>query len=193
MPSFRCSATRTFSSTDRCANTAEIWNERTTPRRAIAAGCSCVMSSPSKTILPEVGVRNLVSRLKQVVLPAPFGPISAWIVPRRTRRLTLSTATKPLNSLVRSGVSRMKSEALMVTLPASPPRRCVRRRATSMRGVAMAGAAVAAELGLVDADRDRGDRPRRKRRTPARRTSRRPRARPRRRCCSRASGSARAP
>ena len=36
VPSLRCSATRTFSSTVRCGNTAEIWNERTTPRRAIA-------------------------------------------------------------------------------------------------------------------------------------------------------------
>src|ERR1044072_5157281 len=58
---------------------------------------------------PRVGCRNLVSRLKQVVLPAPFGPISAWIVPRSTRRLTPFTATKPANSLVRSSVSRMVS------------------------------------------------------------------------------------
>src|SRR5665213_1989688 len=56
---------------------------------------------------PEVGVRNFVSRLKQVVLPAPFGPISAWIVPRRTFRSTLSTATKPLNSFVSACVCRM--------------------------------------------------------------------------------------
>jgi hypothetical protein len=32
--------------------------------------------------LAAVGVRNLVSRLKQVVLPAPLGPISAWMPPR---------------------------------------------------------------------------------------------------------------
>ena len=30
--------------------TAEIWNERITPRRAIAAGCSGVMSLPSNRI-----------------------------------------------------------------------------------------------------------------------------------------------
>jgi hypothetical protein len=47
VPSFRCSATRTFSSTERWANTAEIWNERTTPIRAIATGVSAVMSRPS--------------------------------------------------------------------------------------------------------------------------------------------------
>ena len=59
-----------------------------------------------------MGVRKCVSRLKQVVLPAPFGPISAWIVPRRTRRLTSLTATKPLNSLVSCRVSRIVSSAM---------------------------------------------------------------------------------
>src|ERR1700722_204616 len=58
---------------------------------------------------PRVGCRNLVSRLKQVVLPAPFGPISAWMVPRATRSATPRTATKPANSLVRSSVSRIAS------------------------------------------------------------------------------------
>src|SRR6266571_974273 len=61
---------------------------------------------------PCVGLRNLVKRLKQVVLPAPFGPINAWIVPRSTRRLTSRTATKPANSLVRPSVSRTMSLAI---------------------------------------------------------------------------------
>jgi hypothetical protein len=47
--------------------------------------------------------------LKQVVLPAPFGPISAWMWPRRTLRLTSWTATKPANSFVSPRVSRMNS------------------------------------------------------------------------------------
>ena len=37
-PRCLCSAMRTFSSTLRCGNTAEIWNERTTPSRATSAG-----------------------------------------------------------------------------------------------------------------------------------------------------------
>src|SRR5213082_3914067 len=61
---------------------------------------------PWYTMRPRVGRKNLVSRLKQVVLPAPLGPISAWMVPRATRRLTPLTATKPANSLVRLSVSR---------------------------------------------------------------------------------------
>ena len=124
----RCSATRTFSSTVRCGNTAEIWNERMTPRRAICAGFSLRdVVRRRRRSCPRVGVRNLVSRLKQVVLPAPLGPISAWMVPRRTCRLTLSTATKPLNSLVSSRVSRMMSPLrrapLMPRASCEPPRR----------------------------------------------------------------------
>ena len=37
-PRCRCSATRTFSSTVRCGNTAEIWKLRTRPSRATSAG-----------------------------------------------------------------------------------------------------------------------------------------------------------
>ena len=75
------------------------------------AACA-VMSWPLKMMRPRVGLRNLVSRLKQVVLPAPFGPIKAWMVPRLTRRLTPLTATKPANSLVRSSVSRIISSLI---------------------------------------------------------------------------------
>ena len=46
VPRLRWSAARTFSSTVMCGNTAEIWDERTMPRRAVCAGFSCVMSSP---------------------------------------------------------------------------------------------------------------------------------------------------
>ncbi len=92
---------RTFSWTVRFGNTAEIWNERTKPVRAMAAGRDPVISLPLKKIWPRVGVRKCVRRLKQVVLPAPLGPISAWMLPRRMVRLTSLTATNPLNSLVK--------------------------------------------------------------------------------------------
>ncbi|MCY1539664.1 hypothetical protein D9M68_752610 [compost metagenome] len=76
-PVLRCKPMRTFSSTVRWGNTAEIWNDRMMPRRAICAGRSPVMSMPLNLMLPEVGDRNLVRRLKHVVLPAPLGPIKA--------------------------------------------------------------------------------------------------------------------
>src|SRR5437667_5690074 len=65
---------------------------------------------------PRVGERKCVRRLKQVVLPAPFGPMRAWMLPRRTRRLTSLTATKPRNSLVSPSVSRMSSAAMAGTM-----------------------------------------------------------------------------
>ena len=93
---------RTFSSTVRCGNTAEIWNERIMPRRAICAGLVPGDVARRCRRSGRASARgNCVSRLKQVVLPAPFGPISAWMLPRRTFRDTSWTATKPLNSLVR--------------------------------------------------------------------------------------------
>ena len=49
---------RTFSSTVRCGNTAEIWNERTRPSRATSAGASAVMSRPLKTMRPRVGLQE---------------------------------------------------------------------------------------------------------------------------------------
>ena len=99
VPRPRCSAMRTFSSTVRLGNTAEIWNERITPRRATSAGLSRVMSWPLKRIVPAVGCRNLVSRLKVVVLPAPLGPISAWIAPRRTLQVHVVDRDEPLELL----------------------------------------------------------------------------------------------
>src|SRR5208337_1303524 len=79
------------------------------PRRAICAGFSRVMSCPLKWIVPWVGARNFVSILKTVVLPAPLGPIKAWIAPRRTFKETSLTAMNPLNSFARFLVSRMQS------------------------------------------------------------------------------------
>ncbi|MNT86012.1 hypothetical protein D3C72_2262520 [compost metagenome] len=66
-----------MSRTVRCGKTAEIWNERTSPMRATLSGGVRVMSVPSRVMVPAEGCRNLVSRLKTVVLPAPFGPIRA--------------------------------------------------------------------------------------------------------------------
>src|SRR5262249_13734257 len=71
---------------------------------------------------PRVGARNLVSRLKQVVLPAPFGPIIAWMVPRATRNATPLTATNPATFLVRSSVSRIVS--VLADNDAPSPRLC---------------------------------------------------------------------
>src|SRR5438445_2804071 len=102
---------RTFSSAVGQGKTALIWNERTSPLRATSAGAAPVMSSPLYVMVPLVAGRKRVSRLKQVVLPAPFGPISAWMVPRITRRSTRFTAMNPRNSFDKPRVSRITSES----------------------------------------------------------------------------------
>ena len=47
-----------------------------------------------------------------MVFPAPFGPMSAWMLPRATLSETPFTATKPGNSFTRSRVSRMGSTSM---------------------------------------------------------------------------------
>src|SRR4051812_29492165 len=60
-------------------------------------------------MVPLLAGKKRVKRLKQVVLPAPLGPISAWMVPRVTRRSTRLTAMNPRNSFDSPRVSRMTS------------------------------------------------------------------------------------
>ena len=82
-------------------------------QRAALGGREPVMSRPLKLIRPRVGARKCVSRLKHVVFPAPLGPMRAWMLPRRTLRLTSLTATKPRNSLVKPSVSRITSVGML--------------------------------------------------------------------------------
>src|SRR3954464_2434082 len=64
------------------------------------------MSLPSKTIWPEVGGKVPVSRLKSVVLPAPFGPMMECSEPASIPRLTPLTAVSAPNDLVMLLVSK---------------------------------------------------------------------------------------
>ena len=63
------------------------------------------MSLPANTIAPLVGGRKPLNRLKQVVLPAPFGPIRPTISPVSTMRLRLLTAARPPKRFDRSRAS----------------------------------------------------------------------------------------
>src|SRR5271165_4137569 len=74
-------------------------------------------------MVPWVGARNFVSILKTVVLPAPLGPIKAWIAPLRTFSETSLTATNPLNSFARFLVSRMQSSIEIPRSNDATPRR----------------------------------------------------------------------
>src|SRR5713226_3663900 len=83
------------------------WNERPMPSRQTSWGGSLVMSRPFRTTVPASGRRWPVMRLKNVVLPAPFGPMIAAIWPRATPRVTPATAWQPSNALRTSRTSSM--------------------------------------------------------------------------------------
>jgi len=80
--------TITFSSTVSRGKGFKIWNVRATPRRLSTSGRSPVIARPSKRTSPVSGARKPVTRLKSVVLPAPFGPMSPTIAPASTSKLT---------------------------------------------------------------------------------------------------------
>src|SRR5206468_2546989 len=92
-------ATCTFSSALSVANVAVIWNVRLTPRRQIACGASPRISSPRYATAPSSARSRPARMLKNVDLPAPFGPMSARISPRARSKLTPSTARTPPNAL----------------------------------------------------------------------------------------------
>ena len=60
-----------------------------------------VMSAPARRTLPESGCIAPAIRLKHVVLPAPFGPISATIPFSGTLNDTSATARRPRKLLER--------------------------------------------------------------------------------------------
>src|SRR3546814_5806843 len=53
------------------------------------------MRRPAKLMLPSSGRNTPAIMLKQVVLPAPFGPIRLTMPPSGTARLALVTARRP--------------------------------------------------------------------------------------------------
>src|SRR5580692_4414485 len=65
------------------------------------------MSLPSRMMRPSVGFSTPVRRLMTVVLPAPFGPISAWRAPFSIDSERSWAATMPPKRFSRSMVSRI--------------------------------------------------------------------------------------
>src|SRR4051794_13663257 len=56
-------------------------------------------------------------QLKTVVLPAPFGPISAVMCPRSAAKLRSSIATRPPKRMLRWSTVRMGASSLIRRLP----------------------------------------------------------------------------
>ena len=88
-----------FSSTVILANSCGIWKVRTMPRWNISWVGRPAMSSPWKTMRPEVGTTSPAIMLKVVVLPAPLGPIRPVMVPARISNEQSRTACRPPNIL----------------------------------------------------------------------------------------------
>src|SRR5437762_11783103 len=84
------------------------------PSAARRAGPSREISAPAKRMMPLSGFSSPESALISVVLPAPFGPMTAWISPGATDRDTSPVATRPPKRLVSPLVSSTGS--------AMPPR-----------------------------------------------------------------------
>src|ERR1039458_10576053 len=63
------------------------------PSLACASGVARVTSTSLNRMLPPVGVRSPATQLKNVDLPAPFGPISPTISPSVTSRLAPESAS----------------------------------------------------------------------------------------------------
>src|SRR5712692_791489 len=97
---------RTFSSTVAPGRMFVIWYERAIAFCEIRCGGSPAMSSPAKMIRPAVGRSTPVTQLKNVDLPAPFGPMMARISPGWTAMETLLSAVSPPKRTVRPAVRR---------------------------------------------------------------------------------------
>src|SRR5437016_5274387 len=95
---------RTFSSTVAFGRMLVIWYERAMPLREMRSGDAPVMYSPPNRICPEEGRNTPVRQLKNVLLPAPFGPIIARTSPRSTAKLTRLSAVRPPKRTARSSV-----------------------------------------------------------------------------------------
>src|SRR5260221_12034625 len=78
-----------------------IWKDRARPRRARAGRRGAAMYAAAERTPPRSGRRSAASWLISVVLPAPFGPMMAWVSPSRISRLTPSHASSAPKLLVR--------------------------------------------------------------------------------------------
>ena len=90
-------ATRTFSRTVSEPNASSRWKVRPIPRLARRCTGIRVTLRPSKRTLPWVGRCSPVITLKQVVLPAPLGPIRPVIRPASATKEAWLTAVTPPN------------------------------------------------------------------------------------------------
>ena len=103
------------------------WKVRTSPAAATACGGLPPIGRPSKRTVPRSGRKKPATRLNSVVLPAPFGPISAVIEPRPTSRMR-RRPPQPAETLgdvsnLEHGVASLKDQLLLPAEDALRPER----------------------------------------------------------------------
>jgi hypothetical protein len=89
----------TFSSAVMLPKSRMFWNVRAIPARTTFSGLGGSFVPLSVTV-PSVGMYMPVRQLKNVVLPAPLGPMRPTISPSWTCMLTSSTAVRPPKRIV---------------------------------------------------------------------------------------------
>src|SRR5260370_26347591 len=72
-----------------------VWKVRRTPHRARRKCVSFSRSSPNARTVPEAGRTNPDKTLKNVVLPAPLGPMSPQVPLSKVRLMPSSDVTPP--------------------------------------------------------------------------------------------------
>ena len=105
MPACASTAMRRFSRTDNSGKISVIWKVRAIPMPTRSVTLARVMACPSSRISPWVGGKNPEIMLKNVVFPAPFGPIMARSSPCATVIDTPCTARRLPKCLLRSRTS----------------------------------------------------------------------------------------
>ncbi len=102
-------ATSRLSRTLRLSKTLGTWNFRAMPRRAKWCSGRPTTSCPSNLMRPPDGRRDPHSILKNVLLPAPFGPMIERSSSRMTVKSTPATAATPPNCRLSPRTSRSGS------------------------------------------------------------------------------------
>src|SRR6185312_6771837 len=110
----RLAASQIFSRTARPAKTLGTWVLMPMPRRAISWAWAREMCCPRNSTRPWLGASWPVSILKNVLLPAPFGPIRHRSSPSSSAKLTSRTARTPPKFTPRSMVCRSGAAIILL-------------------------------------------------------------------------------
>src|SRR6516165_4804971 len=119
-PARDCTASATFSSAEKPGRIELTWNDRAKPSSARACVGKAVMSRPPNWMVPASGAISPEIWLISVVLPAPFGPMTAWSSRGMTANVRSSVTTSAPNDL------RSRSRCSTASGTSEPPRQVAR-------------------------------------------------------------------